>query len=818
MIQRAGVWGPWALTTAAWTLWLPFYYRFPVWWGALLIGAAGLLAAVSDRDAASSERPGLFATLLTFPATAAAFLFLPRGIGISLVTLLLGLVLLQWGRNARPIGKGLRLIGTLAVVQGIVVSVYDWAFASAHSSAFVSFFDHWIGQALGLDVSAVGRTLYVSLGGETILVTPSWDQFGLVYVVLIAFGWLLYGWLRGGLRASIGKSASVIGGVVAYAIVRHVGILVLAIEIGNPDLFWSPAITILSFLPLLAFLAALSPVPGGRSAASKGARKGGKTSWATGALVLIGAASLCVGLYMQPPGGVETGRILFDEAHGDWESTLRPMDTEWYGMPSTYNYDSLFQWLSYYYEVGRITGSFADGSLKSADVLVLKTPSIPYTEEEIRVVAAHVRSGGGLFVIGDHTNVFGTTSVLNPILARFGAELNYDATYDLRDGSFTIYRPAPFTLDPVMQGVERFEYLTSCTMNAPLGAYSVMRDGGIITNQADYATRDFFAPERFALSSTFGVFVQAAAIPYGRGRVVVFTDSTCFSNFSVHMDGYPAFLLGVMAYLQTGSAAFPARAAAIALCGLCLAGALVLFHRLRYPALLATLLVAGVAGWCAGSAMVAGLHSRWYATPRPIGPIPYAYFDLADSEVSISPQPPRPGSVAERDRFDTFFVWTQRVGLVPVPLEEDPTSDLVAGRPYVLINPTAGLEDRTCSGIAEYVREDGGTLILLGRPDTDRASLDRLLVFLDLGIEEGPGGTLVLGGANVAEHEISPAMTLHVSRAKHGKGRVILIGDSAALADLSFGGTFTIPSDVQRRLYDVAFQVLIEADGADQAP
>jgi len=809
MIRRVAVWGSWAFATAAWMLWVPVYYRFPLWWGGVLLAAAGLLAVVGDWGARAPNRPGATAPILAAIAAAGAFAFLPKGLAAALAMLSLGLILLQWGGRVRRGASGLRRVATVAIAEGVLVSVCSWGFGTTHGSGFVSFFDHWIGRALGLDVSAVGRSLYYAWGGDLVGVTPSWDQFGLLFIVLIAGGCLVDCWLRGGTKSPVRTGLLVVGGAFAYGIVRHVAILLVAIDVGDPGLFWRPAITLGSFVPLLVAALALPDFGSGASVPRARQRSG---SWTTGLLVLAGAALLCVGLYLQVPGDRGVGRVLFDEAHGDWESTVRTMDTEWYGMPSTYNYHSLFEWLSYYYEVDRITGSLADASLDPDDVLILKTPSIPYEEEEIEAIAAHVRAGGGLFGIGDHTNVFGTTSVLNPVLARFGIALDYNATYSLRDGSFTIYRPSALTLDPVMQHVEAFDYLTSCTLVAPKAAYAVMYDGEIITNQADYATRDFFSPDRFALSSTFGLFGQAAAVPHGLGRAVVFTDSTCFSNFSMHMDGYPAFFLGTLAYLQTGGASFPVREVALAVCGIGLATALGLFLRRPSGSLLALLLVVGTIGWCAGSVAVAALHRSWYPLPRPIEPIPYVYFDFADSGSYLSPQPRSSAAAVESEMFDTFFVWTQRVGLVPVPLELR-LGELVPGRPYVLANPRADLSNRVCERIASYVR-DGGALVLMGRPQVDRDAIARILSFLDLKVEEGRTGGLVLRGAETVEHVISPAMTLETSSAGCDRGRVVLLGDSTAFSDLSFGGTFTVPSDVQRRLYDVAFALLREIGGA----
>lgn len=53
------------------------------------------------------------------------------------------------------------------------------------------------------------------------------------------------------------------------------------------------------------------------------------------------------------------------------------------------------------------------------DVLVFKTPTEPFTDEEVSTIERFVDQGGGLFLIGDHTNLFGMSTYLNKVAAPF---------------------------------------------------------------------------------------------------------------------------------------------------------------------------------------------------------------------------------------------------------------------------------------------------------------------------------------------------------------------------------------------------------------
>ncbi|MDD4904110.1 MAG: hypothetical protein PHX77_06415, partial [Candidatus Bipolaricaulis sp.] len=424
----------------------------------------------------------------------------------------------------------------------------------------------------------------------------------------------------------------------------------------------------------------------------------------------------------------------------------------------------------------------------------------PYTSEEQAAIVAHVRRGGGLFVVGDHTNVFGTTSVLNPVLASFGLTLGYDATYRLRDGGFTVYEPRD-AIDPVFQHVPQLDFLTSCTVRGGPFALPLIHDSRLLAHAADYSTRNFFPADRFALTSTFGEFLQAAAVDAGRGRVVVFTDSTCFSNFSLHMDGYTGFLLGAMEYLRRENPLPGWKPIAAAIGGLLAAIGLALGASGGRCAV-GLALVGALLGWGAAVAVTGAYHRAAYPVPAPRRDIPYVYFDTSTSLARIAAQPSMSDPLGPRGAFGTFFTWTQRIGLVPTLVSE--RTPLVAGRPYVVLNPVRG-PDPSRDRIVDYVRSQGGSLVLLGDPLRDREALGAYCALFGFSLATAQSGSIVLSGGEVTRTEISPAQTIFTSVARAGAGRVVVVSDSVAFSDLALGGGFAVPSIVQRRLYDLEF-------------
>jgi hypothetical protein len=175
----------------------------------------------------------------------------------------------------------------------------------------------------------------------------------------------------------------------------------------------------------------------------------------------------------------------------------------------------------------------------------------------------------------------------------------------------------------MFQHVPRYDFLTSCTLRGGLFALPLIYDSRILTNAADYSTRNFFPETRFAWTSTFGAFLQAAGVESGRGRVVAFTDSTCFSNFSLHMDGYTGFLLGTMEYLRRLNPLPGWRPVAAMLAVVLAVIALAALASMRGRAAVTVGLISILLGWGAAAAMTGAFHRATYPIPIPRRDIPY---------------------------------------------------------------------------------------------------------------------------------------------------------------------------------------------------
>lgn len=774
-----------------------------------------------------------WAYLLAVPLTAAALIWpFPQKAGPLL--LLGGLLLtltLRWARWLTPLCLGLALAGAAWIAQSGAVVAYWWLGARYHHVPILAPLVHGLARLLGWTAGRSGGALFLPHIDGMIQATPTWERLGALPAMLLGAGGLALLPLvrRGKWHPLVRRLIVASVGAIGYLLVRY---LVLTAVLGisrDPAIFWQPWPTALTFLPLGVLLARFLPlqaVPGEPAAAEvPRKRQQPSTGPLRGYAAVAGLAFLAglavVGLLTFPdPGRKKAGRVLLDEYNSNWEWTTQVLDTEWYGHKSGYNYYSLGQWLRYYFQVDTNFGPRTAELLSSYDTLIIKTPTEPFAPEEIEAIEAWVRAGGGLFLIGDHTNVFGTSSYLNPLARRFGLRFRYTSTYDLPTLRVTLYERPNLLAHAALLEMPPFLFATSCTLEAPLLSENLMVGYGLRALPVDYATRMFFPDKEREIDYPFGVFLQSAAVRHGRGRVVAFTDSTVFSNFTMFIAGKSEYFLGVMNWLNhTERWRLDGALAAVAI--LAAAGTIVLARRLerRRVAILvwsALLLAAAIGPWV--NLQVARAS---YRLPEPHTEYTRIAFEEEHSRIYL---PTTPSATEPVNTFQTFYVWTQRLGYVPTfapTLEEA----LERGQVLVLINPFWPFEPAEIDAVEAFVAGGGGLLVLVepraGNPPADLANQVLAPFGLELETRRTTTGTIyAAAGEAQSPLQISgvvkggePLLTLEgqvsvVAMARHGSGVVVASAFASPFSDRDMGSTAVVPTAFQRWLFEIEFWLL----------
>ncbi|MBU1074269.1 GldG family protein, partial [bacterium] len=588
-----------------------------------------------------------------------------------------------------------------------------------------------------------------------------------------------------------------------------------------------------SLLPLILLLTWVVPplrhergadlAPAGRVSVAATGR-----GWTDPLLAVLLGVGLAGALGFYDPGDPKPGRVMIDENHSNWEWSTVALNTESYGVQTVYNYSELVRYLRHFYAVDQNFAVLGDSLLAAVDVLILKTPTKPYADAEVDAVVRFVERGGGLWLVGDHTNVFGMSTNLNRVGRHFGMTYNYDAVIDLLTYGRQYYRHPRLFAHPSLRHLPPLLLATSSSMVGPLLSQPVMIGRTLLSDQLDYSVNAFFGDFRPSAGESFGAMLQSVAVPRGRGRVLGFSDSTIFSNFFMFIRGKPELALGSVAWLMSTNRFGWVRHALLAMAGI---GALLLLVRLPrqhgaapfvLQMILATLFFA----------LTARALDRWTAAwstlPRPHTPLPTVAFDRGKTDYDI----PDIREVADESpaSFHTFYVWTQRTGWIPTTgLFED---CLAAARATVLIRPSGHYHATELAELEDHVRQGGG-LLVLDSPHSRHSAAQSILQAFGMGFSPAEMESVTVspaaGGLETTElHHVRgvtggrPVLvasdgTAVLAYTDFGRGRVVAMCAADNFTDAVMGTTSAVPTPEQLALYRIEyliFEELLDTAGA----
>ncbi|MBF0469329.1 MAG: hypothetical protein HQK61_10680, partial [Desulfamplus sp.] len=435
------------------------------------------------------------------------------------------------------------------LVQGIFTPLIYIFLSRYHEVKFLNHITFPLIRLFGLPASISDGIIYISTFDDLLAFPGLLEKFNLYLVIYIFIAGTMAILL---FHPSLKKWFVFSLITIFYGYMRYILMILIYAQVDDAKIYWNPLVSTVSFIPLLLLLWWWLPVRKidiGKISPKDIANNAFK--YRNAMLCYFILFFLASGLFFfHDPGEKKDGRILIDEKHSNWEWSTRKFDTSWYGRQSTYNYYCMADYLDKFYTVSHNLDKILTQELLSKhDILILKTPTSPYSDDEIKAVVSFVENGGGLWLIGDHTNVFGMSYYINFLAKKFDLLFHYDSTYDLQTGKLSVYKPPGILSHPIVNFMPPFLFATSCTLSAPLSAENVMIGYGLRARPLAYSGRSFFHQDP-TTDYEFGLFLQSAAVKYGKGRVTAFTDSTCFSNFYMFIPGKPELALGTIEWLN----------------------------------------------------------------------------------------------------------------------------------------------------------------------------------------------------------------------------------------------------------------------------
>ncbi len=523
-------------------------------------------------------------------------------------------------------------------------------------------------------------------------------------------------------------------------------------------------------------------------------------AWVVGPALL--ALLLWIGL-RPPDGDRKHGAVVISTFHTQWSPAGRPYDREWYGADSGYNYAGLKRWLGVFYDVQENRQAITAETLADASVLMIYLPDKPLSPDERMHIEAFVRRGGGLFVVGDHTNVFGSTSHLNALCEPFGFQFRDDVLFDL-DADFFQLVDLPPPRQRLLHGMPFFKFRGPASIKPTAwGTRPVLTVGHAKAIRAIYSVNNFYPPPHDHPRMQTGLFCVAASSHFGRGRVVAFADSTVFSNFEIFYPGKYEFLVNTMEWLNHADHSF-----GTLLRRSCLAGALLVLVGLcvilRGPRrLLMLLTVTVVTVYAVRTVHGLAEHSAG-AFPQPNSPARALFFIAEPEDASyvlrdfVSEEP-------YEQRYDVFIQWALRADVFPgffmTGLAEPPAlhAHLAAADP---VDTALALIVRGAKQVAQ-LKEVG--------PLLRAAPRSLVLMTRDLSWDDA-SAALVSAGLIGGDGELVQLQTGwpdgHVT-IERAEGRLMVVFDAERFSDRAMGFSEKVsPDATQRARYDQAFSII----------
>jgi hypothetical protein len=553
---------------------------------------------------------------------------------------------------------------------------------------------------------------------------------------------------------------------------------------------------------------------------------------AAAACCLLGTILVALGLQWEPIGTRKAGRVMIVEKHSPWSPSNFPYNTEALGGgldegSSSYNYAAAYQYLGQYYEMSRLNEADAidEKTLAGCDVLVIKIPRFRFTLEEVRAVVHFVEAGGGLLLIGDHTNLERSSAHMNDISRAFGFTFRDDVLYSSQPSPDQEHYEAPRTPHPAIEHVPEFDFAVSCSIDpgTSLGR-PVVAAAGLWSMPADYHMGNYMYYAQHPPEMRFGSFIQAWSTHGGQGRVIAWGDSTIFSNFCLYQPGKAQVLLNLVEWLnyRGGTDLWWLWT----LLGLAAIGnGLWLVRRPGVPdacgAAWLLFVAAAACGWSAGSTATAALLARQMPLPAPVQDrrMPLVVIDRTASQAPLAKGPDNDDRSGRG--FGLLEQSIPRLGYTTLRAEGN---EALTGDALVMITPSRGTSDAFRKRLIEYV-EQGGRLLVIdaGQNDVPATSNQILRPFglsLDYSapwqgelvlVEPWPRNKVdyaweVLGGRSIG--------TLNGERtvcaiAEYGKGQVMVASFGNMFNDMNLGkDSWHDPNPVERVRYDVLFALL----------
>jgi hypothetical protein len=573
---------------------------------------------------------------------------------------------------------------------------------------------------------------------------------------------------------------------------RRVVIAAMRAGVNLQFLVWRPTLFVLLLLPLAMFLREQPLAPGaqrwGRPARAVGAGmrwRARHLAWVV--FIVVGI----VALVYAPRVPARTGRVLLD-ARGEF--SLDPLVWGAYGPDiergaSLATLPVLLRSRGFAVTISdtTITGS----ALEDHDVLVVMNPSYEFSEAELASIWAFVERGGGLLVLGDHTNISETMRPLNALIEPTGVRIEFDSAIPQvrRWTWYDCMRVHPHLVTRGIRDETDVKISVGASIHLPFEAVPLFSGRDAFTDYGNWnnAQGAYLGNMQHDAHETLGDIPLAAVVHRGLGKAIIFGDTSTFQRSAIY--NTHELVTRVFTYLATpgvGEPSLPVRiagaiAVVVGVVGLFSAGAAAL------PAV-AVVSVVGLVSFL-------GLGGRARVEIPPLGTArEIAWVDLDHgNRVDLH--------TGEPTGISGFVDHLWRHGYLPLGMKRFDGQALDDAAIFATVAPARGFGRGEREALERFV--EGGGLLIVATGYEERSGSEDLLATFGYAIGPTPIGAahaarVHLGSGQVMMHESWPVLFPEaraevwvsswgyplVTFQRIGRGGLLVVGDSFFLCDV----------------------------------
>jgi len=361
--------------------------------------------------------------------------------------------------------------------------------------------------------------------------------------------------------------------------------------------------------------------------------------------------------------------------------------------------------------------------LRDVKVLVMILPDEDFSQKDKELLKEWIKAGGSLLLLADHTDIGGFMSKANSLLEPFNIQIKFDIADPVNRGRINFPSKGWFSCIEIKNHPINYKIIDpgqiqiggGASLAISAGSYPIIVGSYGFSDPGDYANSGrgaYLGNRRYDHGEQLGDVVLVAGSYYGKGKVIVFGDTSSFQNSALCYSF--SFLNNIFSFLFSKNSSiinFQYPLAALFLIG-SLSLLIFSYKGSRLILLVFTLAI------CLGILLAGLLNNEVMETQMPQATGDIVYIDSSHLE-QIEPIPFQENSI------DGLSINLQRNGFLPVLLHDFDETKMSRSKMLVFIAPTQNFATSELSFLESYTNNGG--IIILASGFEDKPPIQPLL-------------------------------------------------------------------------------------------